>query len=238
MRRLLVALLAVLGLAALLVGIGLRTIWRPSDEVSATASLPQPGVVVTTAPGLLEARPGPVTVTARAKDGGPVVLAVGREGDVKSFVQGATGTTLTGFGADKPEQLTSAALQPGAHGAPAEGTPAPLPDPATSDLWVQREVGTGSARLVYEQPNGRWLLVAAGNGSSPAPDTVTLAWPRQASTPWSLPLLVAGVVLLIVAAVDAAVLARAGRGGRQGASGDGPSGQGPSSQGASSEGQS
>ena len=212
MRRLLVALLALVGLAALGVGIGLRTVWLPSDQVSATASLPQPGAVVTTAPGLLEARPGPVTVSARAKGGGPVLLAVGREGDVKAFVQGATGRTLTGFDADNEQRLTSAALPAG------QGTASPLPNPASSDLWVQREAGTGSACLVYEQPDGRWLLVAAGDGSSPAPDTVTLTWPRQVSTPWSLPLIVAGLVLLIVAAVEFVVLARAGRASRQGES--------------------
>ncbi len=214
MRRLLVALLVLLGLAAVGVGIGLRTIWLPSDQVTATATLPEPGLVVTTAPGLLEARPGPVTVTARAKDGDPVLLAVGREGDVKAFVLGATGTTLTGFDADNAQRLTSAPLPADGENAP----PAGLPDPASSDLWVQRETGKGDARLVYEQPDGRWLLVAAGDGSSPAPDTLTLTWPRQVSTPWSLPLLVAGLVLLIVAAVEVVVLARAGRASRQGES--------------------
>jgi hypothetical protein len=210
-RRVLVAVLAVLGLVALLVGIGLRTVWLPDDTVAASASVPEPGLVVTTAPGVLEARPGPVTVTARAQGGGPVLLAVGRERDVEAYVDGLPRATLTGFDSQNVGRLTSSA-QKGE--TPAEGQPA-LADPAASDLWVQRESGTGTATLVYEQPEGRWLLLAAGSGSSPAPDAVTLTWPQEVTTPWSTPLIVLGVAMLVASLLLAVLMVRSARGARQ-----------------------
>lgn len=191
MRRVLVALLAVLGLLAVGAGIGLRTIWLPDDTVVARASVADPGVVVTTAPGVLEARPGPVTVSAQAPDDGPVLLAVGRQEDVEAYSDGLARTRLTGFGGADGSALTSTSD---------EGEPT-VADPATSDLWVQRATGAGTATLRYDPPPGRWLLLAAGDGTAPAPSTITLTWPSPVSTPWAVPLVLVGTLLLLAAAV-------------------------------------
>ena len=204
-RRVLVACLAGVGLVALLVGVGLRTIWLPDDEVVATAALGDaPGLVATTAPGLLEARPGPVTVRAEAADGGPVLLAVGRQGDVEAYAEGLDGTTLTGFDENDYSVVATSRVdgEP-----PAEGQPA-LENPAESDLWVQTESGSGSATLTYEPPPGRWLLLAAGDGTTPAPSTLTITWPQEVRTPWSTPLIVLGAVLLLAALALVVLLRR------------------------------
>ena len=190
MRRVLVALLAALGLLAVGAGVGLRTIWLPDDTVAARASVADPGVVVTTAPGVLEARPGPVTVSARAPENGPVLLAIGRQGDVEAYVDGLARSRLTGFGGPDGSALTSTSER---------GEPT-VADPATSDLWVQRATGTGTATLRYDPPPGRWLLLAAGDGTAPAPSTITLTWPSPVSTPWAVPLIVIGALLLLAAA--------------------------------------
>ena len=189
MRRVLVALLAVLGLLAVGAGVGLRTVWLPDDTVVARASVADPGVVVTTAPGVLEARPGPVTVSARTSDDGPVLLAIGRQGDVEAYVEGLARARLTGFGGPDGSALTSSGD---------EGDPT-VADPATSDLWVQRATGTETATLRYDPPPGRWLLLAAGVGTAPAPSTITLTWPSPVSTPWAVPLIVIGALLLLAA---------------------------------------
>lgn len=186
-RRLLVGLLALLGIAALAAGIGMRTLWLPDDQVQASLSVDGAAPLLVTAAGVLEARPGPVTVEASTDGGTPLVLAVGRERDVQAWVGDAAHTIVTGF---TPEgELTSEA---------AEGE-AEVPDPAGSDLWVQTVTGEGTATLEYEQPEGRYVLLAASDGVSPAPGRLVLTWPREVTTPWSMPLIVLGALLLLAA---------------------------------------
>lgn len=197
-RRLLVALLALLGIAALAVGVGLRTVWLPEDQVRAVFSTDSGAPLLVTAPGVLEARPGPVTVEASAEGGSPVLLVVGRERDVEGWVGEAAHTTVTGFSAE--EVLT---------GETTEGE-AEVPDPTGSDLWVQRETGEGTATLEYESADGSYVLLAATDGANPAPQELAMTWPREVTTPWSLPLILVGVLL-----VGAAVLLLALRGSRR-----------------------
>lgn len=188
-RRLLVALLALLGIAALAVGVGLRTVWLPEDRVTARLTVDEPGPLIVTAPGVLEARPGLVTVEVTSQGDASLLLAVGREQDVQAWVGDAAHTTVTGF---VSEGVLSSETTEGE---------AEVPDPAGSDLWVQTATGEGSATLEYEAPDGRYLLLAAADGVEPAPQALALTWPREVTTPWSLPLIVAGAVLLLVALV-------------------------------------
>jgi len=186
-RRLLVVLLALLGVAALAVGVGLRTVWLPEDVVRAALSVDEAVPLLVTAPGVLEARPGPVTVEASSDGDTPLLLAVGREHDVEAWVGDAAHTTVTGFAGDAA--LTSETT---------EGE-VEVPDPAGSDLWVQTVAGEGTVTLEYEAPDGRFLLLAAADGATPAPGQLTLTWPREVTTPWSLPLTVLGALLLLAA---------------------------------------
>lgn len=186
-RRLLAALLVLLGVAALVVGIGMRTIWLPADQVSATLATDATGPLLVTAPGVLEARPGPVTIEASADDGASVLLAIGRERDVEAWVGDAAHTRVTGFGVD--DTLTGEATDGEAE----------VPDPTGSDLWVQTAVGEGTATLEYQLLDGRYLLLAGTDGVAPAPGQLTLTWPREVTTPWSMPLIVLGALLLLAA---------------------------------------
>lgn len=185
-----VVLVAVCGLAALGVGIALRTVWLPSDTVAATATLDGSTPVALTAPGLPEMRPGPVTITASAADGGPVLIARGREQDVTAWVGDAPHTVLTGL--RTPTALRAERAQ--------DATATALPDPAGSDLWVQTESGPGTATMTWDDPQGRWLLLFAADGTRPAPERVTFTWPQEVRTPWATPLMVTGATLLVLAA--------------------------------------
>jgi len=201
-RRLLVALLALLGIAALAGGIGLRTVWLPDDEVRATFTTDEGAPVLVTAPGVLETRPGPVTVEATTPDDAPVLLAIGREGDVEAWVGEAAHTTVTQFTTE--QTLT---------GETVEGE-AEVPNPAGSDLWVQVEDGEGTATLEYAATGGSYVLLAASDGVAPAPQELTLTWPHEVTTPWSLPLIVLGALLVVGAAALTVVLWRGSRAGR------------------------
>lgn len=194
-RRALVALVALLGLAALVAGVGMRTAWLPEDTATASADLSDGGPVSLTAPGVMEMRPGPVTATLTGE--GEVHLARMREADAQAWVEGAQHLVLTGL---RDENSLSTEAVDG------EAT---VPDPAGSVMWLDGESGQDEVTLTWEDRPGRYLLVAAGDGTQ-APQRLTLTWPVEVSTPWATPLVALGVVLLLVAAALAFLLVRRG----------------------------
>ncbi|MFZ5868985.1 MAG: hypothetical protein ACOYXW_00405 [Actinomycetota bacterium] len=191
MRRLLLpalaGLLALAGIVAVAVGIAQRTVWLPDDEVTATARLSPDVPLAVTEPGVLEMRDGPVTVTVTAEaDDAPVVIAVGRQGDVEAWVDGAAHSSVGGLVSERRLRVETVDGQ------------TEVPDPGTtSDLWLEQETGTGGVTYVYDPPPGAWLLLAATNGTVPGPTELTFTWPREVTTPWSVPLIVIGAVLLL-----------------------------------------
>ncbi|WP_298992694.1 hypothetical protein [uncultured Pseudokineococcus sp.] len=206
-----IAVLALAGLVALGLGTAQRTVWLPDDQVSATASTgggDTPARLVVTAPGVLETRPGPVTVTATSSDGGPVVLVLGRETDVTAWTAGVPTAVVGGL-----EAPTTLAVDPpaaAAEGAPVEGAPADVAsvDPADAPGWEAVAEGEGSATLEVEPPEGRWLVLAASDGAAAAPEELRLTWPQEVVTPLAVPLLVGGGAALLAAVLLALVHAR------------------------------
>lgn len=194
-RRVLVAALAVLGLALLLVGVGMRTVWLPDSDVSASADLSDAPVALT-APGVMEMRPGPVTV--RAEGEGTVHLARMREQDAVAWVGESAHVTVTGL---DDERTLSTERTDGE---------AEVPDPTGSVMWLDGAFGDGGAELTWEDRPGRYLLVVAADGTT-APEQLTLTWTREVSTPWAVPLMVVGGVLLAAAAALAVLLRVLGR---------------------------
>jgi len=182
-RRALVAAVALLGVAALVVGIGMRTFWLPPDTVTATADV-SAGPVAVTAPGVMEMRAGPVTAVLTGE--GDVHLARMREQDALAWVGASAHTTLTGLSS---ETALSTEVTEG------EAT---VPDPAGSVMWLDSESGAGEATYSWEDRPGRYLLVAAGDGTQ-APQRLALTWPVEVTTPWATPLVVTGIVLLLAA---------------------------------------
>ena len=188
LQRLIAAVLAVLGLAAIALGVASATAWRPDDTLVATATAGKDGNVVVTAPGVLELGGRvPVTVTARAGGGKKVVLAVGKESDVTGWVGKDAHTVITGLADTKT--LTTNEVAAG-------GTAKPSPDPDGSDLWVQQATGKSSAQLTWTPQPGRWVLLAAGAGAGAAAPSVVLSWPQSVTTPWLVPGIVVGLLAL------------------------------------------
>lgn len=75
-------------------------------------------------------------------------------------------------------------------------------DPSGSDMWVAQATGTGSAQLTWHAQDGRWSLLVAGiaaDGSAVNP-TLEMSWPRVVSSPWLVPGLVVGGLLLLAGA--------------------------------------
>ncbi|ROR72077.1 hypothetical protein [Bogoriella caseilytica] len=208
-RRILAVTLIVLGLAAAAAGTASATIWRPDD--TATITLPsRPDVpVVITSPGVLEAIGSEVQVRATAGADEPVVVAFGVPEDVEAWAEPADHLRVTGFASWEEFEVTEVPGEPapaaeGDEGAQDEGeateddaeqSTAGLPDPAVSDLWIHQESGTGSVDFTWEERPGRWAMLVATDGSEPAPD-LEFTWDVEVSTPYLLPGLALGLLLL------------------------------------------
>ena len=68
-------------------------------------------------------------------------------------------------------------------------------DPSQADLWLKTASGQSTVTLenVVEPDT---VLLAATDGSGPAP-RITLSWPRTVSTPWLIPGIIVGGLLLL-----------------------------------------
>ena len=218
LQRLIASGLGVLGLAIIGLGVASATLWRADDTLVVTAPAPGAGTLVSTAPGVLELGGGPVSVTARANGGTKVVLVIGREADVAGWVGTDAHTVITGLAdrftlatetfAAEPEPEPSPA--PADPAAPTEAAPAgpaaepdstSAPDPDGSDLWVQQAAGEDSAELTWTPEPGRWTLLAAGAGEGAGAPTVVASWPQTVTTPWLVPGVVVGAILLLAGIV-------------------------------------
>lgn len=230
LQRLIAAVLGVLGLVSIALGVASATAWRADDTLVATASATaaSPGTLVVTAPGVLEMGGSPVTVTARTAGGDKVVLAIGREADVAGWVGSDAHAVIAGLDDQQTLRVETveaepvpatptdeaAAADPAADpAAEPAADPAIAPDPDGSDLWVQESAGEDSAELVWTPQVGRWTLLAAGVGEGAAAPSVELSWPQTVTTPWLVPGVVAGVILLLLAlALGVRIWRRARRG--------------------------
>ncbi|HLT85094.1 MAG TPA: hypothetical protein VKZ83_12750 [Phototrophicaceae bacterium] len=213
-RRRLPLLLAAVGLLIILVATIAAVVVRSSDTATLALDARPDVPVVITEPGVLDAVGSDVTVRATAGDDEQVVLAVGRTSEVEAWLGDADHARVTGLtswesltvevvtGTAPTDAPTDAATEAPTDGATddAENPAASgLPDPAGSDLWLAESVGTGSAELSWTDSPGRWSLVAATDGTGPAPE-LELEWGRQVSTPWLVPGIILGALALVAGA--------------------------------------
>ena len=223
LQRALASLLCLLGASSIGLGIASSTVWRASDTLVASAEAGQGSTLLLTEPGVLDMAAETVSVVATTESGDKVVLALGRTADVEAWVGEDPHTAITGL-LDR-ETLRTEEGQP-AEGTAAEPTPAATdpavadpatepaatdpaaaeaspaaPDPAGSDLWVSEASGSGRATLEWTREDGRWSVLAATVGPDAGPLTMTLTWPQEVTTPWLVPGVAAGSVLLLAGLV-------------------------------------
>ncbi|MHA7238364.1 hypothetical protein [Arthrobacter sp. TMS1-12-1] len=173
----------VAGLLLMLLGIGQRTVWAPAETVTAgVAQDAQAGPVTVVEPGARGDAGGPVEVTVEAD--GPFTLAVGRASDVEAWVGDAAHLSVTGLG----EETLDSAFSEGEDS---------VPDPRGSDLWIAEEPGDGSLTYRWSEPTeGDWSILLAADGEAPAPTRVSVTTPNDQSTPFALPLIIGGALVV------------------------------------------
>ncbi|MBT2595800.1 hypothetical protein [Arthrobacter sp. ISL-72] len=191
--------LVLLGLLTLLAGVGQKTIWAPAETV--TASAPSDGTApLTVIDQKLRTLHGG-TVKINVKGEGSFMLAAGRPDDVDAWVGKTAHNTVSGVSEDnKALQL--------AH---TDGEAA-APSPAGSDLWVSTENASGELNYTWSAPaDGEWSLLLASDGTKPAPSSISMTFPNDTSTPWAVPLMVLGALLILAGLALLVIKPRGGK---------------------------
>ncbi|MDQ0075364.1 hypothetical protein [Arthrobacter oryzae] len=178
--------LVLLGLLTLLAGVGQKTIWAPAETVTASAPSDGTAAPLTVIDQKLRTLHGG-TVKINVKGEGSFMLAAGRPDDVDAWVGKTAHNTVSGVSEDnKSLQVTHA-----------DGEAA-APSPAGSDLWVSTENASGELNYTWNAPaDGEWSLLLASDGTKPAPSSISMTFPNDTSTPWAVPLMVLGGLLML-----------------------------------------
>jgi hypothetical protein len=178
--------LVLLGLLTLLAGIGQKTVWAPAETVTATAPSNAEAAPLTVIDQKLRTVEGG-TVTIKVKGEGKFLLAAGRPDDVTAWVGKTSHNTVTGLSEDKKSLQVERT----------DGE-ATAPSPAGSDLWVSSENASGELDYTWSAPaDGEWSLLLASDGTKPAPSSISMTFPNDTSTPWAVPLMVIGGLLML-----------------------------------------
>ncbi|GAB5077809.1 hypothetical protein ARTHROSP310_09500 [Arthrobacter sp. AD-310] len=210
MRLKTAAALVLLGLLTLLAGIGQRTIWAPSETFTATAPADTAEAPLTVIDQNLRTLHGG-TVKIDIQGDGNFLLAAGRPDDVDAWVGQAAHNTINGVSEDgKSLQVEHT-----------DGE-ATAPNPAGSDLWVSAENASGELEYSWTPPaDGDWTLLLASDGTKAAPASVSMTFPNDTSTPWAVPLIILGSLLILGGIALAVLSLRKRDGGEDGGPGSG-----------------
>ena len=201
MRLKTAAAILLLGLIALVAGIGQLSWWAPDEYVTAVVPAEAQDAPLTVIdPGLSDLRGGDATLTIRSE--GSFTLSAARPDDVEAWVGPAAHNTIDGASDDgRTLNVTHT-----------DGE-ASTPDPAGADLFAASQSASGTLEYRWELPDdGEWQLLLATDGSAPAPRDVTITWPSNETAPWGVPLVVLGILAILAAVALALLGARRGPG--------------------------
>ncbi|MFL4475289.1 hypothetical protein ACIPVK_14925 [Paeniglutamicibacter sp. MACA_103] len=210
MRKIFSAIAIILGLAALVVGIGQRTIWAPPETLTASfaqAPAAAPVTLIEAGAGTVGGHPTEITINAEGKFTASLV----RSADAQAWVGKAAHTTITGINAE--DTLLESTSETGED---------QVPNPAGDDIFQATENADKTMTYRWTNPDeGSWTLLLAADGKAAAPTDITATWPGDTATPFSMPLIIAGSLLLIAGIALAAVRTapRGGSGGGRRAAG-------------------
>ena len=184
-RRILGAVMALLGVALAAVGAWTALTLGPSGEAHFSATSKATGAIVVE-PDVLNSLNIPVRVTATRSDGGAVWLAASPSTDARAILARSAVSTVSGV------HFPAGTLDLRASGAGA------LPDISTADVWRLSTEGVGSKNLVVDQGRGpEMVLVTSGDNTALTNVTMTLTWAHRS---WFFEALTAVVIGAIVAA--------------------------------------
>ncbi|MBC7519386.1 MAG: hypothetical protein H7248_11010 [Microbacteriaceae bacterium] len=115
-----------------------------------------------------------------------IVAAYGRSTDVRAWLGDTRHTTINYDAANK--KLVSRDLP---------GVATTVPTPVGSDLWLGEFTGRKRLNIPLTVPKEMSVIIVS-DGTASAPSTVAISWPLNNRTPWSVPLMLAGALVLLV----------------------------------------
>ncbi|WP_458115255.1 hypothetical protein [Arthrobacter sp. D2-10] len=175
----------VIGTLLVLLGIGQLTWWAPPATVTVAVPADAPsGPVTVIDAGAKEADAEDIDITVESE--GAFTLAVGRASDVDAWVGEAAHLTITGVGENELQTEF------------AEGEDT-VPNPSGADLWTSEETAEGTLTHRWLDPGeGEWSILIAADGEAPAPTAISVTSPNDTATPWAVPLIILGALLLVL----------------------------------------
>jgi hypothetical protein len=198
------------------VGIAQRTVFAPPSQVSVSTTVTGDPRYVVIDGSVLNSHVGQQTLTVSGSTTKDQVVAYGRTADVTAWLGDQTYAKI---GYDRAKSaLKTTTVEPndedsgsGSNGgststpspsatAPASGStakPAAGPNPKGSDLWLE-EFDGDDAKLTRMNVPDTVSVIVATDGTKPAPSEIRLVWPLDTSTPWSGPLIIGGLALLVI----------------------------------------
>jgi hypothetical protein len=177
----------VLAFGLIAYGIAQRTILAESNNITASETLKTTAAVTVIDSSVLRSRTGRQDVQISGAK--TVFAAYGRTEDVLAWVGKAKYNRI---GVNRTKTALTNQLIPGKTTA--------VPSPKGSDLWLDEQSAANSVNLTLNVPADISILVVS-DGKSPAPNQLSIRWPLDNRTPWSGPLIVGGIVLLIIGIV-------------------------------------
>ena len=205
---------------AAIVAVLALTVWKPTQQISATVTPQQP--VVITREGLFQLEGGEVTVTATSASGKQVTMALGTAADVRAWVSDLSYAEITGISANRENLLTeehdSATSSPSPSPSPsseapqnpdqhAQPSPSPSATPTLSaaggDMWLDEATAPSTVTMTLRDVAAGRSLVITSDGTTPSDLTVTMTW----QTPHANVLAItAGVITFICLLIAAALV--------------------------------
>ncbi len=164
-------------------GIAQRTILAEPDHVAASTEFVTSAPVTVIDGEVLNANPGRQKVLISGSD--TIFAAYGRTTDVLAWIGDSSYNEVL------LDKETSAL-----HNSRVVGSESMVPDPRDSDLWLGEFTREDKLTFVVNVPTDISIIVVS-DGTAPAPGNVSITWPVDNRTPWSGPLIVGGVLLLL-----------------------------------------
>ncbi len=185
------ALVALAGLALVLLATARATVWAPETVTTARVT-GQPGAPVIVTTPASTALDGPsLRIDVRGPGDKQVFVGVGRADDVAAYLGAAARVEVTGARDGRAVETRQGA----------EGS---LPEPTVVDVWTASATGRGTTSLTWAQVPGRWRVLAAVDGAT-APTEVVLTWQRARASSTAPALFAVGGLLLVLGIVVGAL---------------------------------
>ncbi|MCU1546141.1 MAG: hypothetical protein JWP30_1241 [Homoserinimonas sp.] len=165
-------------------GLAERTLFAQPDHVTSAVAVESTAPITIIDGDTLNARDGRQKIELAGD--GAVFAAYGRTSDVIAWA-GDTSYNMIGLD-EETGRLTSSAER---------GKSNEAPPAAGSDLWLGEYQREGELTFTINVPQDISIIVMS-DGVQPAPSSVQITWPVDNRTPWSGPLIVGGVLMLLL----------------------------------------